>query len=34
MTMTTLQELADIHEIQQVLLLYPVALDSRALHLL
>jgi hypothetical protein len=34
MTMTTLQQLADIHEIQQVLLLYPVALDSRALHLL
>lgn len=27
-------ELSDIHEIQQVLLLYPVALDSRALELL
>jgi hypothetical protein len=32
--MANLQELSDIHDIQQVLLLYPVALDSRALHLL
>ena len=34
MTMKSMQELTDIHDIQQVLLLYAVALDSRALDLL
>lgn len=32
--MRSVQELSDVHEIQQVLLLYAVALDSRALDLL
>ena len=32
--MMSLQQLSDIHAIEQVLLLYPVALDSRALELL
>jgi hypothetical protein len=34
MHMADAAQLSDIHEIQQVLLLYPVALDSRALELL